>query len=453
MSQKLNPFRHPLLNPNSKLSTPESKSYVAGVVEFYSEPKAGSTEQTVRNALSAYVNFIAAEDDLDIIVFPESTLNNFNYPFRVPNPSLKVVVCGNLAYDEVMQKIACAARQNRRYVVINVTERSTETGETKHHNTNVVFDRNGAVVSRYRKWNLYGEANMDLTPSPEISYFTTDFNVTFGHFICFDIMFSTPALSLLELGITDIIFPTMWFGQLPFLTGIQTQAMWAYKNEVNFLSAGAGNPERGSTGSGIISGKFGPLKTLMSPVPQRKLLVAKVLKRQYWDEPVEMDDVEPGNVHPYSAEEMAPLFLKRDNLELYNTIPLEPNAEGLAYETVCYEETCCHFEIQARKMERVRALDTRAYKYRLTAFDGVKSNRGTLTCAVIACTDDTLASCGYRFGEGAIIEQEIIFESIVISTTFAGHTFNMPNVLDLTIMPLSYDQVSFYESDVYTSNG
>lgn len=192
------------------------------MVEFSSQPYAGSSEETLILASAAYLEFIAAEeaDNVDIMVFPESTLNNFQNPFEVPDPAKTGnVVCNNGQYHKTMQAISCAAKQKRRYIVINVTERSTETGTVKHYNTNVVFDRNGSVVSRYRKWNLYGELNMDLTEIPDLSFFTTDFNVTFGHFICFDIMFHEPALKLVELGITDIIYPTMWFGQLPFLTG------------------------------------------------------------------------------------------------------------------------------------------------------------------------------------------------------------------------------------------
>lgn len=445
------------------------------MVEFSSQPYAGSSEETLILASAAYLEFIAAEeaDNVDIMVFPESTLNNFQNPFEVPDPAKTGnVVCNNDQYHKTMQAISCAAKQKRRYIVINVTERSTETGTVKHYNTNVVFDRNGSVVSRYRKWNLYGELNMDLTEIPDLSFFTTDFNVTFGHFICFDIMFHEPALKLVELGITDIIYPTMWFGQLPFLTGkrsffipqedgyfkfisfsctgIQTQAMWSFKNKVNFLSAGAGNPNAGSTGTGIFSGKYGPLKTLMSPTPQRKMLVAKVLKSEFWGDQNE-DFVIPSNPHFYTTEDMAHLFLKRDNLELYSTTPMLAGSDGVVVETVCYEQTCCHFNIQVT--ERKTAPNTEFYKYRLTAFDGVKSRRGTLTCAVVACTDSTLASCGHRFEVGTQIDAEINFESIVISTTFAGHTFNMPNVVDLAIMPIPYEELSFYESATYIYNG
>ena len=62
---------------------------------------------------------------------------------------------------------------------------------------------------------------MNSTLEPDISTFETDFNVTFGHFICFDLMFNRPSFDLLQKGITNFIFTTMWFGELPFLTGIK----------------------------------------------------------------------------------------------------------------------------------------------------------------------------------------------------------------------------------------
>jgi hypothetical protein len=37
---------------------------------------------------------------------------------------------------------------------------------------------------------------------------------------CFDIMFQHPAVTLVKFyGVTDIIFPTAWIQELPFLTG------------------------------------------------------------------------------------------------------------------------------------------------------------------------------------------------------------------------------------------
>lgn len=135
------------------------------------------------------------------------------------------------------------------YVVVNLPEKRPCESDDKdcpsrgryQYNTNVVFDRKGMVIARYgkmlfdfpsgrgsndffsfryRKYNLFGEAGMDVTPEPEEITFSTDFGVTFGTFTCFDILFQKPAIELVvKHGVTDIVFPTAWFSELPFLTG------------------------------------------------------------------------------------------------------------------------------------------------------------------------------------------------------------------------------------------
>jgi len=75
-------------------------------------------------------------------------------------------------------------------------------------------------MNRYRKTNLFLEPQFNVTSTPEIVIFKTDFGVNFGTFICFDILFQQPAILLTRLRqITDIVYPTAWFSETPFLTG------------------------------------------------------------------------------------------------------------------------------------------------------------------------------------------------------------------------------------------
>jgi len=76
------------------------------------------------------------------------------------------------------------------------------------------------MINRYRKTNLFVEHQFDVTTIPEIVIFDTDFGVKFGTFTCFDILFREPAIQLTRIHqVTDIVFPTAWFSEVPFLTG------------------------------------------------------------------------------------------------------------------------------------------------------------------------------------------------------------------------------------------
>lgn len=77
---------------------------------------------------------------------------------------------------------------------------------------------NGNIYFRYRKFNPYNE-NVEKTAVPEIVTFRTDFNVTFGVIVCFDLILDVPANILLARGIRNFIFSTLWHSQLPYATG------------------------------------------------------------------------------------------------------------------------------------------------------------------------------------------------------------------------------------------
>lgn len=71
---------------------------------------------------------------------------------------------------------------------------------------------------RYRKINLYEEPKMQK--GTELVTFKTDFGVTFGMFICFDILFKTPALDIFNnTEVTDVVYSTAWLSEAPFLAG------------------------------------------------------------------------------------------------------------------------------------------------------------------------------------------------------------------------------------------
>lgn len=269
---------------------------------------------------------------LDIIVFPEMTLNQLVTAFEIPEPEEKISPCDNDSYPlaNAVKQISCAAKQFQRYVVVNMVTKircpdsdmiaqndprncyDREDGFS-YYNTNVVFDRGGTLISRYRKFNLFGE-RVDKPFKPSMAYFDTDFGVRFGNFICFDLQFRYPALELVRsYNITDIVFSSMWYSELPFLTAVQLQQYWAYSNNVNLLAAGSNNPGVASTGTGIYAGRKGSLISVMEGAKSTKLYTATVPKRGLGDH-IEVNE----QAVRYTRLEMASLDLWRDQLEPYS---------------------------------------------------------------------------------------------------------------------------------------
>lgn len=300
------------------------------MVEFNYERNPNITEDDRTKAnVAKYLKIMEeAPSDLDIIVFPEMTLNNMETAVETPEPNDKVVVCDAYPVDNIAKQISCAAKNFKRYVVINVVTKARcpdddmianddprdcaarEDGFS-YYNTNIVFDRTGRLISRYRKFNLFGE-EVDKPIKPSLIIFDTDFGVKFGQFICFDLMFRSPALELIRTaGVTDIVFPTMWYSELPFLTGVQVQQNWAYSNKVNLLAAGANNPEFGSTGTGIYAAQHGSLISVMEGRADTSLYTATVPKRTTLNSSPRKSQIK------YTKNEMKPLKLKRDQLDKY----------------------------------------------------------------------------------------------------------------------------------------
>ncbi|KAK4304401.1 hypothetical protein Pmani_023644 [Petrolisthes manimaculis] len=124
------------------------------------------------------------------------------------------------------------------------------------YNTQVVLDRSGKVVARYRKRHLFLEP--EFTPGREdvsTAIFKTDFGVTFSLQVCFDIMYEAPALTnVVKAGVRDVVFSTAWIDELPFLTAPQILRGWSAGLGVNLLAANYHQPTRGKLGSGVFPG-------------------------------------------------------------------------------------------------------------------------------------------------------------------------------------------------------
>ena len=209
-------------------STVADTDYVAGVVEFQPENIRVRWQERIPLHMEYYSRFAeeASQKSVDILVFPEYGLNNEDS--AVILTSLETTPC-DLPQDQVdslLKELSCLARKSKLYLSINLTEKEICTASTFYcpqvgftrFNTNIVFDRNGKLIAKYRKHHLFREGGVNASSVAELSTFDTDFGVTFGQFICFDLLFQKPAMQLVKKGVKNFIFPAFWTSELPFLS-------------------------------------------------------------------------------------------------------------------------------------------------------------------------------------------------------------------------------------------
>lgn len=271
--------------------------------------------------------------------------------------------------------------------------------------------------------------------------------------------FNVPARTLIELGVKNIIFPTMWFSEAPFLTAVQFQQNWAYANNVNLLAAGANNPSVGSTGTGIYNGRKGPIISAMHSKAESNLYVAEIEKIPSSLPITRIETLEN------DPNQMLSLKLKRDQLELSNHKKLDITQKTTIKENLCYyDDVCCIFDISIgdQKTEFVKGEDELlSYGYRMIIFDGVRTydgfaTGGTFFCGIVACLDaDDIWTCGWRFNATQTVTNYVQFNSIKLSGKFKGgkNIMSLPNGLGTDIMPLDVDDFVYQEGTDYNING
>lgn len=340
------------------------------------------------------------------------------------------------------------------YVLVNIVEieecnpSASNTNNFSLFNTNIVFNRYGCLISKYRKINLFIEPFMTVPEAAELATFDTDFGVTFGHFICFDILFKSPAYDMVLSNISHILYPSMWFSEIPFLSSIQLQQNFAHRNNIALLSSGANSPSYGKTGSGVFIGKHGAVDSIISWKNETKIIVAKVPKN------LNDDSFNPDSptIQPYTAAEM-------DKLK---TMSFKPKGIHPLKETFYISDgnTECEFNINYTKIS-LNSDESIGYTYKFAAFNGIRSyqniiNAGEIYCSIVPCLSNDDNTCGQKFKNSEKLVPSVLFHSIKITVKVREPSSDdyliMPNTLDFSLHPLSVDKFVFSEDDESNEN-
>ncbi|XP_075231945.1 vanin-like protein 1 isoform X2 [Lycorma delicatula] len=465
-------------------------NYFTGAVVEYSPEYLNTSELTVFKNIENYGDIVkrlkTSYSELQIVVFPEAGITSLEwlrgnesniYTEVVPSAEDKNTPCLTNSSGKALTELCYIAKNNSVYLVVNLIEKYINNDTTKYFNTDVVFNKNGTVIARYRKYNLYGAGGLSKPDKNDtIQYFDTDFGVKFGIFTCFDILFKTPALELVDA--SHIVFPTAWYSELPFLTAIQEQSAWSYATNKVLMASNYNNPAKGCTGSGIYFGQLSDPKTinqrsLQTQVDGTFAIISNIPKNlsvpvdSPYSQLLFFDSFT--NMNDFNTTK---LKVKTEKLDSYSTMIINESinynilypfnntlySNTLISKQICNGEFCCNFKID---MSTLYVLENEypetdnngdefgAYKYGFAVYNGVRSydeslkTGGFQVCSIISCLDKKgIDSCGKRTDDGSPETLEIymikfkqsctIFTEVEITTTFntsVKNSFLTSNIL------------------------
>ena len=133
----------------------QPSSYTAAVAEIQVFGRGLNYTIATTNQMVDIINSPDVKE-AEIIVFPESVLNNAASSIFLPKST---IFCDDPTAHFVFRNISCAARNAKKYVVIQVDAKikcsdddqsfcQNETDHTNVYNMAVVFDRRGAMIAR-----------------------------------------------------------------------------------------------------------------------------------------------------------------------------------------------------------------------------------------------------------------------------------------------------------------
>ncbi|CAK1547835.1 unnamed protein product [Leptosia nina] len=335
-----------------------------------------------------YVSLIeeAAKYDADIFILPTQDLSKSSSEF-----------CENCIdnYDEITRTISNAVKKAKIYVVAHVYEKVRCDKAEDLVRSNLVFDRNGEIISVYRK--PFTKATCNVTYS-NTATFTSDFGVTFGILMKEDIFLK----NVHDIASQNYIILGTWPHLDKGLSPSHFVSYWAFSTKSNVISTsniyGAETKNRENIIVGELSKTGNEQSQLLSTSTSTIL----------------------GDLNQYSSK----------------VLDLKRSAQGYQ-DTVCQKGFCCHFHVKTQDAVPRRPGTT----YTLKAHAGVMSF-GDRAIGTEICSIST------SFSEN---NTNIVFEKLSISGNFSNENAAQFPVLRTTSQT-AIEGLNFYQRSVLKQN-
>ena len=226
----------------------------------------------VNNAILRKISCLAAENNLYVAV-NLVTLENKN---SLSSADLQVTSNGDPVSSELdTLKQSDQLINDKLTDQLNKIDKEQKNGKIEDYllfSTELVFDNQGKLVAKYKKFNLLNENELNRTGLQLVTFGTPygKFGIAAGA----DLLFEQPIKDLAEKEKIDhLTLPSAWSMDLPALAGLDLQAALAIKYKINLLVANQRNFSRGVFGSAIYNGKLG-LRVQTTFDNQDRLLIA-----------------------------------------------------------------------------------------------------------------------------------------------------------------------------------
>ncbi|RYH21844.1 hypothetical protein EON65_20050 [archaeon] len=246
--------------------------YVAAVAEHtvFMGQSSDTSSYKLQVNLDIYKNLtvLAKSRGAQVLVFPEfglvpDTIDHrsslYDYAEEIDfNPSNPIVPCDHpeqFTDKPVQYQMSCVAKEQGIVVLVNTVHWvdcdsaiDSSCPEDKHYqfNTDIILDERGALVSLYHKSHEFPGLLKAYDQYPQITEVTykASFGVTFGIFICFDIMFDDPPKMLRQQGVEHFLYAVQQgdIGEKTIIEG------WSKSNDAVVLSANLGSGKNDCSG-------------------------------------------------------------------------------------------------------------------------------------------------------------------------------------------------------------
>ena len=281
------------------------------------------------------------------------------------------------------------------------------------------------------------------------------FQVRFGVFTCFDMLFKDPAIDLVQTyGVQNIVVPTAWYKGFPGLISIEYQQAWSRVNCVNLVTANVYYPNRGLnfTGTGIYD--CGEAKTYTygeEPIEKRLLFATLSGNREpqhdktdmlyRWRRDIEMvKEFGIGRKIPQEIDnERRMLDDPNDSTKTFkakimgNVFTLTKLTSPARELSVCVKGLCCNLKYGLPKGKQFTET------FAMGTFIGDNPNGFYWeVCLLLKCASSEESSCGT-----AVMDSGTVFRSFTMSGNFSSTALVFPMALGSGVSLFSTDEVKF----------